>query len=85
MFVSRRQFLICLVPTSLSLRSSEFLKFHGLGSSSMPKPVGLARKLFSNDRSLRHIRERYVSLYPLEAGPEMGVSFVDSFPIALIA
>ena len=41
--------------------------------------------MFSNDRSLRHIRERYVSLYPVEAEPEILLAAIKRSNPALAA
>ena len=66
---SRRWFLFALVLTFFGLPSSEFGKHGGRAHSSLSNPVKLARKLFSNGRSIRQVRERYVRLYPAEAEP----------------
>jgi hypothetical protein len=75
MFVSRRRFLFCFVVASVGFG----------GSSTTPNPVTSARELFSNDRSVREIRERYIRLYPAEADPEILLAGLERSSPALAA
>jgi len=61
MKLSRRRFLFGFVLLAVGLR----------GSVATANPAASARTLFSDSRSIREIRDRYVGLYPAEADPEI--------------